>query len=150
VTYSPSGGLGRLTEVIVELESRETDARRRARTLEGELADALLRAASTTALLELRERHIQERGAAEAAIRAELRAARAELRIARLRLDALEDGRVRLEGRLEEVERERARLLVRSDRLDAFTKGRTYRFVQWTWRVRAALARPFRRRRAGG
>lgn len=154
MTYAPSAGINRLAELIAGLEAQETAARRRARALEEQLADLRLRAASAAALLELRERHLEERAETEASIRAELRSARTELKIAHLRLSGLEPrlvtldaDRVRREQRLEELEHERERLLIRSERLDSVTDARAYRFVQWTWRARAALRHPFRSRR---
>jgi chromosome segregation ATPase len=114
-TDEPSDALGRLTVTLTDIEAREAEVSRRVRELERELADVRLEAASATAMLVLRERHLQERAEREARVRRDLRIAKGDLRATRIHLLEQAEGAARDARRVRVLEAETVQLEAERD-----------------------------------
>ena len=150
----------RLRATAARAQLREVEARRRVRALRAELRAATLDAQRAGAELDARSRRLEESLERESALVRDLESARAALRESDAKLAAAQEAQVTMgravaarderlgdaRDRIAHLEEERRRLHRRALELRS---SRGYRLVRWTWRVRAALRRPWRLLRRG-
>jgi hypothetical protein len=150
----------RLRATAARAQQRELEARRRVRAMRAEQHAATLEARRATALLEARSRRLEEALEREGELVRELERARAALRESDAKLIAATEAQVAMSravaarderlsdarDRIAHLELERRKLHKRALDLRA---SRGYRLVRWSWRVRAALRRPWQLLRRG-
>lgn len=134
-------GLRWWKRALAEADSREFAARRRARDLSRELADARIEEGRASARLEAVSDQLEqataeaERNARDADAQGRLAAEReAELSATRSQLREVKADRRVLANRSEKL----------ADQLDEIRSSRAYGFLRLIWKVKRGLGRPFR------